>query len=266
MIVYPDLGQHGRIGNQMWEVASTMGLAFARNDTCFFPTDWSYRPFFSVPDWFFDDTSYGTHAADLCRHVDERHRVYLQDYGYWADHAGFIRRIFQPSERAQEDLELIQSELLPGWVPSEWVALHVRRGDNVISGPEYYIVPDVDYYRRALELVPADAPVLVLSDDITWCRSNLLPLLVGREHLFYQGVTRPKEHEPEYTTAPVLDHLDMMLGALCGAGSIGSNSTYGWWVAFLAGTERPIFPKPWYGSRIDYADADKLFPKDWIRI
>ena len=50
---YSQLGELGRLGNQLWQIASTVGSASAMKDSVRFRGDWDYRPFFSLPEaWF----------------------------------------------------------------------------------------------------------------------------------------------------------------------------------------------------------------------
>ncbi len=258
MIVFDDLGSRGRIGNQLWEIASTIGLANDRGEDCAFPTGWSYRRFFSIPDRYFADVG-GIHPRELVTDVDPRHRDYLQDYSYWSDYRHCIRAFFQPSEEARAQLaspSLDWFHRLP-----DKISLHVRRGDNVESGPSLYPLPTLGYYRRALERLPKDSPVVVFSDEIGWCREILAPaVLADREHYFYEGVARPKEHEPHYLTSPVLDHLDLFMMTQCNAGHVVSNSTYSWWGAWLSRDGAPCYPGTWYGPVIrQYANPELMF-------
>lgn len=257
MIAFNDLEQRGRLGNQLFQIAGTIGLAHDRAEACAFPTSWSYRDFFSVPDHYFADVE-GAHPRELVTDVDERHRDYLQDVSYWSSYEKKIRRFFAPSELAQMQLhspELDWFHRLP-----DKISLHVRRGDNVVSGPSLYPLPTLGYYRRALERLPRDAPIVIFSDDLGWCRSTLTPaILENREHYFFEGTARPKEHEPEYRTAPVLDHIDLLAMTLCSSHVI-SNSTYSWWGAWLSRDPAPMYPDPWYGPLIrEYANPDLMF-------
>lgn len=257
MIVFDDLERRGRLGNQCWQIASTIGLANDRFEDCAFPPSWSYRPFFQVPDRYFAGVD-GTHPRELVTDVDVRHRDYLQDFSYWSDYEKEIREFFTPSARAKDDLfspDLDWFHRLP-----DKISLHVRRGDNVISGPEYYPLPTLGYYRRALERFPKDSPIVVFSDEIPWCREVLAPaLLADREHYFFEGVPRPKEHEAHYLTAPVLDWIDLQAMSLCSYHAI-SNSTFAFWGAFLSFDQAPIYPDRWYGPLIRaYANPELMF-------
>lgn len=258
MIVFDDLERRGRLGNQLHQIAGTIGLANDRREECRFPPSWSYRPFFSIPDPYFADVG-GVHPRELVMDVDVRHRDYLQDYNYWSDYRHCIRAFFQPSEQAKAQLaapSLDWFHRLP-----DKISLHVRRGDNVASGPSLYPLPTLGYYRRALERLPKESPIVVFSDDLSWCREILAPaVLADREHYFYEGTARPKEHEPNYLTSPVLDHLDLFMQAQCNAGHVLSNSTYSWWGAWLSRDKSPVYPSRWYGATIlQYADPWKMF-------
>lgn len=256
MIVYPGLGHHGRLANQLWEIAGTAGLAVSHGQECAFPTDWSYRPWFSVPDAMFSDEA-GTNVVELVTDVDERHRIYLQDHRYWRAIDWVIRQWFAPSPAALEILyrpELDWFHDLP-----DKIAVHVRRGDFLETGPAYNPMPALGYYRRALELLPGH-PVVVFSDEISWCRRHLPAVAGGREMHFFEGVTRPKAHELGYEAAPVLDWLDLQLMANCTGGHVIANSSYSWWGAWLSEDPMLLYPDVWHGpALLAYADPKPMF-------
>lgn len=254
VITFPLLGQAGRLGNQMWQIASTIGLARAYGEEVRLP-DWAYRPYFSVPDEFFGPAE-GTDATNLVPHLDPRAALYLQDFNLWRDCAGEIRRYFQPSQLALDELPL---EALAEYD----LAVHVRRGDNAYDPgtPDkhlYHPLRSLDYYKRAADHFP-DATILVFSDDPEWCRENL------DWDVFVGGKPRPKEHEPEYATAPVTDWIDLLAMSRL-PGHIISNSTYAWWGAFISGDEHAIYPSNWFGPNLGYIDSSLMFPDGWVEV
>lgn len=262
-MTFRHLGNAGRLGNQLHQIAATVGLARARRAEPRFPK-WSYQPFFSVPDEMFVNDLHGVDAADLATHIDARTRVYLQDYGLWKDVENEIIEYFRPSKLAWETL----TDQADFWVLGRPIlSVHVRRGDNVQKNDPgtpnkhlYHPLRPMSYYQEALQRVRATVgSIAVFSDDIEWCKERF------DADYFHHGVARPKEHEAAYTTAPVLDWIDLQLMAACDKHII-SNSTYAWWGAFLSRNPQPIYPWPWVGPNLHFVDASLMFPPDWIRI
>jgi hypothetical protein len=262
-VTFPALSQAGRLGNQLWQVAATLGLAHDRSEDVSFPP-WDYQPFFSAPaEWFTGRA--GTDATTLVPYMDPRARPYLQDYRLFERVADEVRQYLSPSELARKELGNARFD----WyreLPRPRVALHVRRGDNVTHPPGYHPLRSIEYYRRSLESVEA-ASVVVFSDDISWCRANLTNAL-GVELDYFRGVARPREYADRlaYETAPILDWVDLFLMAEAEL-HVLSNSTYAWWGAFLSDDPSPIYPSNWFGWRIaEYTDASLMFPPAWREV
>jgi hypothetical protein len=128
------------------------------------------------------------------------------------------------------------------------------------------------YYLDAIGRHP-DLPVMVYGDDVDWNMNELKP----RAQMFRQlpvmvigGIPRPKEHEPNYMTAPIFDWVDLFAMAR-GSAFCLSNSTMGWWSAWLSGSDDVCYPKPWFGPALDihqdgYIDASLMFPGGWMEI
>lgn len=262
MITCPVLGRAGRLGNQLWQIASTVGVAALRREDVSFPA-WDYAPYFSVPAEFFSNES-GVDVRDCVPHLTPNAATYLQDHNLFSHMASQIQVWFHPSLIAQETIETCEAFHR---LRKPVLSVHVRRGDNVpgadpgvVDKHLYHPMPTLDYYQRAIAMYDgAYRSVAVFSDDPAWCAENI----PGDYHHF--GQSRTKEHLPEYVTEPFNDWLDLFLMALCTAGHVVSNSTYGWWGAFLADDESPIVPKPWFGPRID-SDAALMFPKGWRQL
>lgn len=126
----------------------------------------------------------------------------------------------------------------------QYVSLHVRRGDYC-NLQEYHPLQTLEYYRQAMDVFPG-ARFLVFSDDMNWCRENL----VGDNIEYFHDIAHSKE-------------FDMYVMSMCRAHII-SNSTFSWWAAWL-GNGKTVAPRNWFGPRQPYSTKD-LIPEDWIRI
>lgn len=265
MITCGRLGNLGRLGNQLWQIASTAGIAQQVGQSAGFH-QWDYRPFFNLPDEFFpsDYFSRELHQAKdspLVGHMAPLSREYLQDYHLWEAIAPEVWKWFQPSKTAKaflrQQIEFIQ-------LPRPIVSVHVRLGDNLRSPNNCHPCRPISYYHEALDrLSPWAESVVIFSDDIPWCREAFK----GRDiDLFFEGgAPRKKEHEKGYRTDPFSDWIDLCAMTMCDLHII-SNSTYAWWGAYLSTDAHPIYPIPFFGSELDWVDTSLMFPPNWTPI
>jgi hypothetical protein len=98
--------------------------------------------------------------------------------------------------------------------------LHVRRGDYLVC--KHHVVNLEEYMKRAIALMPSNSTVIVCSDDISWCKSDLPKIISRTDFIFYEG--------NDYQTLAMMIH--------CDKGGICANSTFSWWGAY-------------WGSRVD---------------
>jgi hypothetical protein len=273
IVSYSELGRVGRLGNALYELAATAGIAHAYGVEPRFNADWIHRPFFSVPDHLFTDDFTGcTPAQDtsLAKHIDERARVYLQDWRLFEPILDTIRAWFSPSPEAESVMEI---DVDPIWsmLHKPVLSVHVRRGDNAPGGDPgtpnkhlWHPMPPKAYYTQAVGELFKHEPgsIAVFSDDIEWCKTEL-PF----GDYYHEGVSRPKEHEPDYLTAPILDWIDFQLQTRADM-HVCSNSTFGIMAALLAGDTiaDPVVPWPIYGPKLNYVRAELLFPETWTRL
>lgn len=266
MISYPHLSTTGRLGNQLWEIASTFGIAASHGTEPRFPK-WDYQPFFSCPEeWFVDDLTGMTDAITLVPHLDPRAAPYLQDYWLFEHVQDQVRKFFKPSELAQQTLVgrwLEQFEEIRGGK----LSVHVRRGDNVTHPQGYHPLRSMEYYRQALQLHPGNS-ACVFSDDIEWCKENFTKLTGRKVYAFYEGKARAREYcdRVAYETEPFTDWIDLFLMSFCNK-HILSNSTYAWWGAFLSDDPEPIYPSNWFGREVSpWTDSRRMFPPSWRQV
>jgi hypothetical protein len=262
MITYRNLGRHGRLGNQLFQIASTIGIALDHSDAAVFPADWVYRPFFSFPDIMFMDEIPHTarESTEFAQHLDPRARPYLQDISLFWNHIYPLRYYLQPSARAIDTLVEMKIPNCPR------IGIHVRRGDNVVdpgvpNKSDYHLCPSLDYYQRGLkELAPvafSNSSYICVSDDIPWCKENIYADYYG------EGTAMPKEHEPTFLSTVPRDWIDLFTLTACDYLVI-SGSTFGIWGALMANTPHVVRPDKIYGPIVAaYTDSELIFPKEW---
>lgn len=265
-LTYGNLGYSGRLGNQLWQIASTLGLARSKGMRPLFPK-WKYEPYFSCPPvWFGLPGPRMAQSVSYVRHLDPLFRPYLQDLSLWGGNvAEEVRQAFFPSPEA---LEIVDEEWQGSFadLPRPICAVHVRRGD-VLRNPDASInVLPASYYLDGIASV-APASVAVFSDDIPWCKEN-----IPGADVYYVGISHPEAHTPDYDTAEVFDWVDLFLMSRCAdrGSMVISNSSYSWWGAFLADDcQKVLYPSRWYGAefapRIDFK---LMIPDDprWVEV
>ena len=263
MIGFNALGQLGRLGNQMFQFAAVKGIAKNRGyEYCFPPSrnlnEWTDHQLFNLfklsattslniqfidvdrptivetgfefddnlfhncPDWvniqgFFQSEKYFKHIEDEIR----------KDFC-------FIPEIYNPT------MEIFKSIVGNGSA----VSLHIRRGDYV-TNPNHPI-QTFDYYLKALEYFDSDLPVLILSDDTSWCKE---------QKMFSDDRFLISESDNCYA--------DLCIMSLCDYHII-CNSSFSWWGSWLAKSKKTIAPKNWFGGDCINHNTDDLYLKDWI--
>jgi hypothetical protein len=244
MITFGNLGRYGRLGNQMFQVASTIGIANANGYDYAFP-EWvnhdaverfGSKEDVNVGEWFpkwkelprLDremadyHIPWGWHGLS---HPNGWNYVgHMQSEKYFAHCADYIRELFtfsKPSPRINA------------------TAVHVRCGDY---GSDYHPICSREYYREAFALVPG--PYIIFSDDPMKATK-----IVHRGDLFQSGTTRS----------------DFKQMAACRRHII-ANSTFSWWGAWLAESEQVVAPRQWFGPAAAHLDTLDIYPNSWTVI
>lgn len=243
---YSNLGTNGAAGNQLWEIAGTVGAA-ERNGGMVRLPDWYYRKYFNIPDKYFEP--FTGESVDLSPD-------YCQDMTLW-DH-NTISEIFSFSGLAWHEVLKRHNDVL--LKDEELAAVHVRRGNN-LQLPDHHPVCSLDYFEEALYSLENVDTVVVFSDDIEWCKKQNL----FKDAYFAEG-NDPSVNIYDLTgPAPLsLDSvmIDLAFMAQCERHVI-SNSSFSWWGAYLAYGYETIYPKRWYGKALQHVDISNMFPDNW---
>lgn len=254
-ISYQLLGSQGALGNQLWEVAGTYGVARKCATTPAFHEDWFYRPFFCVPDKFFVENFYN------CEDLGED---YLQSMSHWSEWATEVFDMFQPSFILERLIEERYGE--GGKDLAGKTCIHVRRGNNATPAySTHHPVPPLEYYEEAMDR--AGGPFRVVTDSPDWCK---------KQDIFKDcefGVGPPPDvdimdltkYGPVGNIEAAIDLISMTYARKV----IMSNSSFSWWGAFLRGpNDHPddlvIYPKDnWYGPPLAHIDTSLMFNRSW---
>ncbi len=172
--------------------------------------------------------------------------------GYWQRPSCFATSEAEVRDRFK--FPQLPPDLRLARIPGEAVAaIHVRRGDyaNDPTARQNHLVCDTGWYRRAWDFVRDRVPNcrgVVFSDDERWVASELK--LPGRVELAKAVPSAPP-------------WVDMARMASCDHFVI-SNSTYGWWAAYLSAADDKIVvaPRRWF-TNVE-TSALGICPSEWI--
>ena len=262
----------GRLGNRMFQRASTIGIALQNNMIPVFKIQisemWNlnglppYGPNVSKYNW--EDlfikgvATYNNITKNLSYHIQDRNMKllgYLQSYKYFHKHRNIIKSIFTFNHyirtRTVAFFKNLNQTLL---MNSIWVGVHIRRGDFLNEKVEGKRTADVTYFQHAMHYFKRklNVPVvfIVCGDDWTWNFEHILPL---HEHVI---LSRYQPPEVDLAILSSCDHVIMSVG------------TFGWWGGYLSGGH-VVYYKDFAQPRSDcYRDypVDDYFPRNWIAL
>lgn len=246
MITFSKLGSYGRLGNQLWQIASTIGIAIKNNTDYVFPA-WNYSDFFvnRLPTFevehcsVFKEPSPYYNDIVLDNNINWNLEGYFQSWKYFENCKETVRNYFIPNF-LDEDFSI------------DRVAIHVRRGDYT-SLSHVHNNLQKEYYIRAMDMFPNDK-FLVFTDDLDF---------VMNCGWFELDRCAFKTSEKAYgieTEVPE-DLLHMMYMSRCKS-HILANSSFSWWAAFIGNKDKVIYPTRWV---VNEYKNDRALP-EWIGV
>jgi hypothetical protein len=130
-----------------------------------------------------------------------------------------------------------------------FAAIHVRRGDYLLSKNRINGVLSRKYYENALKLIPDNLELLIFTDS---------PQIVRKQ--FKNISSNFRILEPPIDSDPVESLLLMSQASHL----IISNSTFSWWAAAYSHSSAKIYaPTKWFELRNNPVD---LYPNSWITV
>lgn len=273
VITFPQLGKLGRLGNTLFQCASTIGIASKNNLFFFFP-EWENQKYFinklpTKDDIKIELRPYKTIGEDSFSYKDftlsdhynyEIKNSYLQSYKYWEPHAShLIKKYFEFQPNLIDKIKKVWYTSLV----SNLVTVHVRLSDYVQFSDYHTNLQLTDYYKDATNLIKAQLngkiTLIVCSDNIEWCKGNFSKLLdsnISRFEILFSDSQSAVE--------------DLVLQTLVNHNII-ANSTFSYFGAYLNKNESKMIitpggiKYPWFGAKSPH-DTKDLIPKDWIKL
>lgn len=264
MIGFNFLGKLGQLGNQMFQYASTLGIA-RKLDVPFSIPNHSevvndglgnklrielFEVFKITPDHIgfinADNVQEQTFEFDdkffsLDRSINHNLVGFFQTEKYFKHSEQEVRNQFEFLDYIQEDCEDMIETV------KDSIALHIRRGDYLINSDNHYNLT-LEYYKSALDHFDKDQQVIIFSDDSKWCKEQ--ELFSGDRFLVSEtGNSR----------------YDLYLMSKC-SDFIIANSTFSWWGAWLANRGKVVAPKTWFGPALNHKNIEDLYLEKWIKV
>lgn len=264
MIISQYLGNprfNRNLGNQLFELASLIGLAKRYNTSLMLPPKWQYRSSFNLNssiqygnvDAFVSIREPAFHCCleffDKFEHILKNERVYVEGYFqselYWRPFEDEIRKAFEFAISIKEDTD---SFLTDNDIEVEnFVAVSVRRGDFAVDA-NHYLLP-FEYYIGAITLYFPEKDIMVFSDDIPWCKEHFC--MADRRIIFSENKN-------------AIEQLSLMSRF---SDFVLANSTFSWWGAYLSQAKTKKVVRPYYHFDGELKIKNNLkdhYPSSWI--
>ena len=252
---------YGQIGNQLFQIATTLAYAWDYQARPIFPAlhnpAWniSYnkdrlfskldassptRPFLNL----FTEKNWCTYQK-IPFQKDQVLDGYFQSWRYFHHHKEKLLKVFSPSPFTTSYLQEKYKDLID--CPNT-VGIHVRTQCKRTHENGHHPFWGVNFYQRAIEQFPSDSTFLIFSDRIGWCKKHFSSL--GKKFVFIEG---------NYGIE------DLFLLTQC-KDLILCNSSFSWWAAYLNEhrTAKALFPSLWKNPAMhENPPREDFFLPEW---
>jgi hypothetical protein len=282
MITFQNIGYMGRLGNQMFQFASTLGISRRKGYDAKFPIENCSKyhmigpidvktgvvtpvkcdliDCFDIPEKYFIPSSklqmYSLYNEGKFEYDPVTEMIpdgtvlngYFQTEKYFKDIREDLLKIFKFKEEFSKAGDEYLSLVGEG---EKLVSLHIRRGDYTLY-PDHHPTCDFGYYTRAIEEIRKNEggnfKTIVFSDDKDWCLSNMKDI-IGENFIV-------SEIDDPYTELYMMTRCDYHIIA---------NSSFSWWGSWLSNSKLTISPSRWFGSLIP-KNTEDVYCENWIKL
>lgn len=262
MVTFSQLGKHGEFGNQLFQIAATIGHAFNVKDDAIFPkwvgllSNDDYAKYFQypilenpnlkVPKQLYSEKSFDFNEIPQVKDLDLF--GYFQSERYFENCKDIILKAFTPNENLFRHLNILDYK--------NSVCVQLRFYDNKrpystgVFTPDpkdnnFYYTPEdnIQYYKHAINYFGYKKNYIVITNNTEKARQ-----MFGEYTNFYFFEN--------------YNYLDQFFIQTKCEHNIISNSSFGWWGAWLnKNPDKVVFaPKNWFKNDMPIKD---LYPEGW---
>jgi hypothetical protein len=256
---YTSVRLDGQLGNQMFEIATAYAYAKDRGFQLTVP-DLEELKIWGTPEnrrtmfrKISADRPAGVHFHPLKElsfsfrplptRPDARLEGFFQSEKFFVHRRPEILELYRPES---EDFEAIFERYPQLQKEPVLVGVQCRYYLREVSA-SYHPTFGRKFYEEAFKKMPSEALFVVSSDRIEWVKQLFRGL--PYRFLFLEG----QSYYRDMITLTQCHHF------------VISNSTFGWWAAWLseASNKRVVAPMPWFGRARAHYNLRHLLPKDW---
>jgi len=258
MIGFNKLGNHGHLGNQMFQYAALKGIAAKHGYEWCIPPEEAFGASYDLRSSIYE--CFKLHSLKkICfvgaKTIEESHFHFDENmFNNFPDNANlmgylqsekYFRHIKDDVLNDFEFLDDIQNEannFIDAYKDRTKVSVHLRRTDYVTHA-HIHVPPSLNYYSNAMNMFD-DAVFFVFSDDVEWCK---------QQNIFNnKDVIFPSINDK---------YIDFCIMSMCDHNII-ANSSYSWWASYLNKNvdKKIIAPSTWFGFACNLND---LYMDNW---
>lgn len=252
MLTFAKLGHKGNLGNQLFQIASTIGLSKKYGHDFTFPK-WSYSDYFDF-DFHESELKYDWESLN-----ESRFNFYdwnIPNVGNYSINGWLQSELYFNSIdvhavfKFKKDFEKKILEKYQELFSKPSILITVRRGDFV-DNDCYFQLSYKYYFSALLHFFPdfENYNIVFTSDDINYCKYHFS--FLNNVH-FLEGLNAIEQ----LCLASYFDHF------------IISNSTFSWWLAKLGEKEKSLIVRPiqnFDGSYSEKYNEKDYFPIRWYK-
>ena len=259
----------GFLGNRMWQIASTTGIAIKNDQPYGFQYNGYMGPFKNFrycnaaeilgKHWVdVPENSFGYRDVKLQPNLNHCIGGYRQSRKYFQHCEDEIRRLFEFRdnfvEQAKEQLGAIRLRNPDRRI----VGLHIRMGDYMNLKEHHTCLMDTNYYFNAVNIADIHTSVFVVFSNDHAGATEFMKRLGGRlKSLVYEVLPIGTAHQ------------GVCIMSLCD-GIVIANSSMSWFGAFLGEARMQIILAPqkekWFGPAYVNMQVDDIIPTSWRQV